>query len=392
MKNKYLLYIDMLGFSELVQNKPEEVRRLYRIIENLNCHRHDLFKVIVFPDTLLVYNNEDPFFDREHKYIVMFLIEFAQDLLYNTIGKNFFFRGVLVHGEFEHLRPNNVERFFGKALIKAYLSEKDIPCTGLFIDSSCQQYNNIFPVEKYNDEFSFVYLNQSLDTLLSGELGDIPIDGGILFQTDSQWNLAKDIIFLSSIYKLMRTHLNPNVRQKFLMTWDYYSKRYGKITEILKNCDFDPKCISPNFDWREASRRVLEGYRASFNDPPTLTELKTVIESARSAGKDAVKNECIKRFGEEQPRSDRYFLPCGGAFIILDIAPACRLGRFLLKNVDKLERASISKDHKKRGLVLSIHDMHSRQEMAIDEVAANAALMVVRDRLDVDGFVETYVD
>lgn len=78
MNKKYLLYIDFLGFSHLVKEKPEEVRRLYYLIEDLHCHRHDDFKVIVFSDTLLIYNLTDPVSDHDHNYIVMFLIEYSQ--------------------------------------------------------------------------------------------------------------------------------------------------------------------------------------------------------------------------------------------------------------------------------------------------------------------------
>jgi hypothetical protein len=218
MKSKYLLYIDILGFSEIVRNRPEDARRLYKIIDELNCHKHEAFQVIVFSDTIVIYNKFDPFLDSEHFYAVMYLIEFAQNLLYETIGKGYFFRAVLVYGEFEHARPNNVERFFGKALVTAYLAEKAIPCTGLFIDPTSRRHNIVFHVEPFNDEFSFVYLNQSLDRLSDGHLGEIPIDAWLLEQTDSQWYLSKDVRFLSDVYHGMRSHPDPRVRQKFLMT------------------------------------------------------------------------------------------------------------------------------------------------------------------------------
>ena len=41
---------------------------------------------------------------------------------------------------------------------------------------------------------------------------------------------------------------------------------------------------------------------------------------------------------------------------------------------------------------MNIYDMHSRQEMAIEEVATEAALQVIKERLGIDGFVEVYVD
>jgi hypothetical protein len=394
MKSKYLLYIDILGFSEMVRNRPEDARRLYKIIEDLNCHKHDAFQVIVFSDTILIYNKFDPFLDNEHSYAVMYLIEFAQNLLYETIGKGYFFRAVLVNGEFEHARPNNVERIFGKALVTAYLAEKSIPCTGLFIDSASQRRNIVFSVEPFNEQFSFVYLNQSLDRLSEGSLGAIPVDAWLLEQTDSQWSLSKDVRFLSDVYEHMRSHPNPRVRQKFLMTWDYYLRRYSDIMLLLVQENFHPECISPKFDWTKATKRILEGFRGASVEPPTVPKLQEVIEEARTTGAAAASKECLVRLGEEEPPADKYFLPCGGAWIILDVDGKSRLGRSLLKHSSELKRASIEKDFKnpKRGLLLTIHDMHSRQEMAIDEVAAKAALEIIKDRLDIDGFVDTYID
>ena len=309
MTAKYLLYIDMLGFSELTRNRPDEVRRLYSIIENLNCHKHDAFRVIVFSDTLLVYNLADPFFEYDHRYCVMFLIEFAQDLLYRLAGKNQFFRGVLTYGDFEHAQPRQVERFFGAALLKAYEDEKCIPCTGLFLHSTCQRFNEIFPTAAFNTEYSFVYLNQSLDRLYSGQLGEIPVAKDLLEDSDSQWSLAKDIRYLADVHIAMRSHPDPRVRQKHLMTWDFYSRRYPTLTALLEQNDFDPKCVSPDFDWREAYRRIHEGYRGMDVVPPTFEAFCEIIEEARGLAPKR-RESCARRVSERksQRRTSTFFL------------------------------------------------------------------------------------
>lgn len=393
-KEKYLLYIDILGFSDMVRNSPERVRRLYKIIEELNCHNHDAFNVIVFSDTILIYNKVEPFFDYDHKYIVMFLIEFAQNLLYSVVGREYYFRSVLVYGEFEHEMPNHVERFFGKALIKAYEAEKDILSTGLFIHNLCQKYNDIFFVSRYDDEYSFVYLNQSLDRLMEGALGELPIDGSLIEDTDSQWNLAKDIKILSSIYHNMRTHPVQKVQFKYQNTWNFYLKRYQKLLELLASNNFDPNCITYNFDWTEAYKAIDDGFRGINTEPPSIEDLCDIFEKARVAGTDAVEKKCIEVFGVANPSPDKYYLPCGGASVILDIKGNSRLGRFLLKHSESLQRVSVSTDFKKpsRGLLVSIYDMHHRQEKEMDEIAHAAALKVIKDYLDVDGYIESYLD
>ena len=86
MKNKYLLYLDILGFSQLVEHSPKTIREIYKIIDSLNVHTHDVFHTIVFSDTILVYNKVAPGSRDDHEYLVMNSIEFAQDLLYRFIG------------------------------------------------------------------------------------------------------------------------------------------------------------------------------------------------------------------------------------------------------------------------------------------------------------------
>jgi len=113
MQEKFLLYIDILGFSDLI-NSEKGTRDLYKIIDSLNVHSHDVFQTIVFSDTIVVYNKE-PVEDRKTaEYVVCYATEFAEDLHYRLIGKNIYFRAMLTYGEFEHYTLRNIECFFGK--------------------------------------------------------------------------------------------------------------------------------------------------------------------------------------------------------------------------------------------------------------------------------------
>jgi hypothetical protein len=46
-EERFLLYIDILNFSNLVLQKGK-VEELYEIINDLNVHRHDVFNTIIF--------------------------------------------------------------------------------------------------------------------------------------------------------------------------------------------------------------------------------------------------------------------------------------------------------------------------------------------------------
>lgn len=46
--NDFFLYLDILGFTDLVKEGSERIDDLYEVIASLNVHKHDAFKVIVF--------------------------------------------------------------------------------------------------------------------------------------------------------------------------------------------------------------------------------------------------------------------------------------------------------------------------------------------------------
>jgi hypothetical protein len=119
MSAKYLLYIDMLGFSDLVR-KRGAAKMLYETINKLNVHRHDAFKTIAFSDTLLVCNINNPKTKHDREYLVMYSCEFAKDLFYRLIGRDLHFRGYLTLGEFRIDDFENLEAFYGEALIDAH--------------------------------------------------------------------------------------------------------------------------------------------------------------------------------------------------------------------------------------------------------------------------------
>ena len=122
--SRFLLYIDILGFTEMTKSEPRKVARVYSILDELNVHQHNSFKTIVFSDTILVYNPDLAETDHERKYLIMYLIEFAEDLHYRLTGQDIYFRAILTAGSFNHYSLKNIECFYGDSLINAYTSEK----------------------------------------------------------------------------------------------------------------------------------------------------------------------------------------------------------------------------------------------------------------------------
>ena len=257
--DRFLLYIDILGFAQMTKREPRKVARVYSILDQLNVHVHKSFKTIVFSDTILVYNPELAVIDDDRKYLVWYLTEFAEDLHHRLTGQDVYFRAILTSGTFDHYRLNNVDCFFGEALVNAYTSEKSIPSIGLFIDKYCIKYNQYFRVASFDDEMSFVYLNRSLETLDEYTGGKYPItEYGI---TDQAPYTPWQVRFLQDVFHNMRDHPSPTVRTKFLTAWDFYAKRYPSMIHALIKSNFSLSSLGPASAWSDEIKQMKRDIR-----------------------------------------------------------------------------------------------------------------------------------
>lgn len=254
MTDRFLLYIDILGFTEMVRNDPRKVARIYSILDSLNVHRHNSFKTIVFSDTVLVYNTDPAKDDETRQYLVWYLSEFAEDLHHRLTGQDIYFRATLVAGDFLHYKLKHVECFYGTALISAYLAEKDIPSLGLFMDQECARYNRYFRLAPFNKEFSFVYLSRSLEQLNTTVGGRFPFPNHQVLAGDMAPYIAFQVKFLKDIHHEMRNHPVPHVRVKFLTAWDFHKKRYPEMLKVLEESQFDPRTLGIASDWDDLDK------------------------------------------------------------------------------------------------------------------------------------------
>lgn len=256
MDSKFLLYIDILGFSELVRLEPDKVKEIYNVVNRLNVHKHGSFQTIIFSDTILVYNviNVESICDKE--YVVMYMIEFAQDLLFKGVSIDLNFRAVLTYGGFEHFKLDNAECYFGTSLISAYLKEKEINGVGLFIDSDIENFNKIFKTCRYNSEVNFVFLFQTLLGIKTIGL-DFPIPSELIDDTFDYCWLENEILLLKKYYSYSTSHDNPKVRAKYLQTYHFYRNLLPRIFEQLERNDFSMKTINSKVDWSVQNKGII---------------------------------------------------------------------------------------------------------------------------------------
>ncbi|EJT3522312.1 hypothetical protein ACXLPV_004798 [Vibrio parahaemolyticus] len=258
MNNKFFLYLDILGFTELVKNESARIHDLYEVIASLNAHSHDAFKVVVFSDTVVVYNVNGGDTHADAKYLVMFMCEFVKDLMHRLMGRGIYFRAVITHGDFTHYELNGIPCFFGNALVDAYNSEKQLKAIGLFIDKKINKYCSIFNFKEYNDNFDFVYVTQALDEIECWGRSGYPLPADMIECTDSKWFLAPELDHVLSMLQGANDLTLPEpVRLKYKASWDMYCKHYPNITgELAKSKNITS--ISPNVGWQEVFDRHPE--------------------------------------------------------------------------------------------------------------------------------------
>lgn len=260
MDDRYLLYIDVLGFSDLVKEQEAKINDLYEVIASLNVHDHDAFKTIIFSDTILVYNLLGGHSPEDKSYLVMFLCEFAQDLQHRLTGRNIYFRAILIRGSFTHYELNAVPCFFGTALIDAYRVEKQIKAVGLFIDKAIEQDSDIFRTATYNEKVSFVFITQRLHEIEFMYGGEFPIQAWLIEETDSIWHLGAEIAYLKDVYSQMRSHPDASVREKYENTWRLFKSQYPKTLAHLEATQFDLEKFSPGASWKKVMERYPEDF------------------------------------------------------------------------------------------------------------------------------------
>jgi hypothetical protein len=89
MKRAFL-YIDILGFGNMVQTNSKKIDQIFEIFDSLNVFKHPSLQVVIFSDTILVFNKEN---NWPTHYFVTYLIEYAQELFYKLSWIKCLFQG-----------------------------------------------------------------------------------------------------------------------------------------------------------------------------------------------------------------------------------------------------------------------------------------------------------
>lgn len=244
---KYLLYIDILGFSNLAKT-DYKVNELFATIDSLNVHQDPGFQTIAFSDTILIFNKIQPVSQKDHEDIVMYACEFAKDLTFRCRKLNIQFRAILSYGEFSYEKLTNIEAYHGNALINSYNKEKEITGLGLFIDKKISHFNKIFATTAFDKDLDFVFILQDIERAKSLGFENFPVPWELV-DPYFLYDFREEVEILKIIRENCDAQLDSKIRSKYLQTYYLFKIRYKAMVEFLEANNFQFQAISPDANW-----------------------------------------------------------------------------------------------------------------------------------------------
>jgi hypothetical protein len=218
---RVFLYIDILGFENLVREKSNKVEYIFQTFNGLKVFRNHDLRTVVFSDTILVFNKEE---NKPLNFYYEYLVEYAQELFYRLAIVNVYYRGIITYGEFDFTQLANIQSYYGLALIESYKAEKNkkLKGFGLYIDK--QISNNIITFSKIDisDNFDYIILCQSITNLYSFTQGKLPVDIRMLIDIDDFSRIDEELRFFREIDYLRKNHPESRVRAKYQKVYSIY--------------------------------------------------------------------------------------------------------------------------------------------------------------------------
>lgn len=382
MKSKYFLYIDILGFSKMVEQDSPKVKEVFSIIDKLNVFHHECFETVFFSDTLLVFNKDYAVLESDKNYFIMFLIEFAEDLFYRLADRNIFFRGFLVEGDFEYDKGKNILMYYGKALLKAYDSEKSkkYPYTGLLIENKLLKNNLVFPTKKIDSKYSFVYINQQLEEFY--QYKPFPVDS--YFDEFVTPDLIRDLIFLKQLYRNMNKAKREDIKLKMKNTFNLYSNRYPDLINTLVKNNFDYSSLASKKiiykNQRIVDEERIERKFKSFNDKQIISIFDKAIEEGKKA---AIQTE--EKIGS-------LLNYCGWINAYINLDKKSESLKILQRISKQNSQFYIEFDNKKKMYIIIMYNVHNSQSLEVDKAAWLKMQPYLEEELGIKIYLETVYD
>lgn len=239
------LYIDILGFRNLVKNNSSKIEQIFEIINGLKVHKDCAFQTIVFSDTILVFNKNE---DHQCHYYVTYLIEYAQQLFYRLSQINIYFKGIITTGDFNFTQLKNIDAYYGLALIETYKDESLLEGFGLFINKKLDKEVVVFDKIDFNEKYDFILLCQSFVNLYKHTNGVLPINNtSILSETDTYFRIDEDLRFFREIEYLKNNHPEQKIKNKYEKVYNLYKSATPLFFKEFESDGFLPSTLDSDY-------------------------------------------------------------------------------------------------------------------------------------------------
>lgn len=242
--NTTFLYIDILGFESLVKSKSDKVDKIFNVFDGLNVFKHHSLQVVIFSDTILVFNKED---NWSKDYFVTYLIEYAQELFYKLSRINVYFKGIITFGEFNFNELTNFQAYYGETLIETYKDESTLDGFGLYINKKLEKDIVIFDKLSFNEKYDYILLCQSYINLYDHSKGILPIKIEKISETDTYFRIDEDLRFFREIEYIKDNHPNEKLRNKYQKVYDIYKERTPKFFKKFEIEGFIPSTLNIDY-------------------------------------------------------------------------------------------------------------------------------------------------
>lgn len=161
-ENRYVGFIDIMGFKDMVIKKPsgeiyDMMNRLHKVIKNTTAgfgEDHDvesdsqvldnlIVTIITFSDSILVFSKDES--ELCYDSFVLTVSSLCEELFLQKIPH----RGVVAKGEMTLDFKKSI--YFGQPLIDAYTMEQDLAFYGVVCHGTFESSINNFPVNEYHN-------------------------------------------------------------------------------------------------------------------------------------------------------------------------------------------------------------------------------------------------
>ena len=228
MSNKYLLYLDILGFADLV--KRLESKQIYKILNTaimtLNTSESQYrqskikYRSICFSDTILLWPEESTVDVFHH-------LTYLSGLLFtNLLAQGIPVRGTIVYGDFNVMNDDakDHELFWGEALINAYNIEKKEKWIGIVIcPTAIREITKNGYIEKAEREGLWIQRQKDKHLMINP----------FFYIKNHSQEITEG---MSTKNKVMKEAINKEIKAFRYITSKafYYKKNYSKLTKMNK--------------------------------------------------------------------------------------------------------------------------------------------------------------